>query len=167
MLFSRLLVHASIHSSKSPLCTPTALSMYLYSSGGTACRTIEELKSKVTTLQEGLTLLLSAQALPAEAAAALTATLCKGGVLSSEQLAAAAAAAGAQAGSGTAAAAGDEEGRGDELEEVISAINRVSNSCLAQYLLQRLCVCCCGCMSARPASQQGADGVGAVAAAAM
>jgi hypothetical protein len=109
-----------------------------------ACRTIEDLKSKVATLQEGLTLLLSAQALPADAAAALTATLCKGGVLSSEQLAATAGAAGVQAGSGGAAAGGVEEGRGDDLEEVISAINRVSSSCLMQHLLLWLhpCISC-------------------------
>jgi hypothetical protein len=107
-----------------------------------ACRTIEELKSKVATLQEGLTLLLSAQALPADAAAALTATLCKGGVLSSEQLAATGA--GVQAGTDTTAAGGVEESRGDDLEEVISAINRVSSSCLVQHLLLWLhpCISC-------------------------
>jgi hypothetical protein len=106
-----------------------------------ACRTIEELKSKVATLQEGLTLLLSAQALPADAAAALTATLCKGGVLSSEQMAPTAAR--VQAGSCAVAAGGDEEGKGDDLEDVIDAINRVSNSCCMPQLLQWLCVCCC------------------------
>jgi hypothetical protein len=72
----------------------------------------------VASLQEGLTLLLSSQALPAETAAALKAALCKGGALGSEQL--------ATAGGEAAAASIEADGRGDDLEEVISAINKVS-----------------------------------------
>jgi hypothetical protein len=80
------------------------------------------LKSKVASLQEGLALLLSAQHLPADTAAALQAGLGKGGVL--------AAAAGKPAVSAAAAGADADaaEGRGDELDEVISAINKVNTA---------------------------------------